>query len=444
MSITDTDTGQLTLGVMGLGYLGAVHAACMAALGHRVIGYDIDSRKVDALRRGKATFFEPGLEGLLARTHGDDLVFTTDVRDLKGCDAVFIGVGTPQRSGEMSADTSHVVAAVESAAEVLDGPCLIIGKSTVPVGTSAELATRLAELNPELEVAWNPEFLREGHAVADTLSPDRLVFGVVSAQAEQLLRRIYATPLAAGTPSIVTDRATAELVKVAANSFLATKISFINAMAELCEAGGGDVVTLAEAIGFDDRIGRKFLNAGLGFGGGCLPKDIRAFIGRAHELGADEALVFLRAIDDVNLRQRQRVVDKARALCGGSFIGKRVALLGVTFKPNSDDVRDSPSLNVGAQILLQGASVVFTDPEGLENARRYAPQIESAPTAMEACRGADLVVLGTEWTEYVELDPVGVGEVVRRKAIIDGRNVLDPRRWRAAGWTFRGIGRPTG
>ena len=448
MSTVDTtvvaESEPLTVGVMGLGYLGAVHAACMAALGHRVVGFDIDGRKVDALRDAHAPFFEPHLEELLARTHGDNLTFTKDVKDLKDCDAVFIGVGTPQRSGEIAADTSYVFAAVDAVAEVVDGPCLIIGKSTVPVGTAVQLCARVGELFPQkgLDVAWNPEFLREGHAVADTLTPDRLVFGVASASAEDMLRRIYARPLADGTPLVVTNRATAELVKVAANSFLATKISFINAMAELCEVGDGDVTALADAIGYDDRIGRKFLNAGLGFGGGCLPKDIRAFMARAHELDADKALVFLRAIDDVNLRQRQRVVDLTRALCGGSFIGKRIALLGVTFKPDSDDIRDSPSLNVGGQIVLQGGAVVATDPEGLDNARKLYSALQTAPTALEASTGADVVLLGTEWTEYVELDPKELGPVVRNKVIIDARNVLDPQRWRAAGWTYRGIGRP--
>ena len=358
MSTTESSqdgVGRLTVGVMGLGYLGAVHAACMAELGHQVIGYDIDVRKVDSLRRAEAPFFEPGLGDLLARTQGDNLVFTKDVVDLKGCDVVFIGVGTPQLPGETAADTSYVFAAVDSMAEVLDGPTLLVGKSTVPVGTVPD---------KDIEVAWNPEFLREGHAVDDTLTPDRLVFGVSSRRAEDMLRRVYATPLAADTPLVVTDRATAELVKVAANSFLATKISFINAMAQLCEVGGGDVSALADALASDDRIGPKFLNAGLGFGGGCLPKDIRAFIARAHELDADEALVFLRAIDDVNLRQRSRVVDKVRTACGGSFIGKRVAFLGVTFKPKTDDLRDSPALNVAAQVGLQGASVVVTDPQG--------------------------------------------------------------------------------
>ena len=431
---------RLTVGVVGLGYLGAVHAAGMAALGHRVVGYDVDPRKVDALSRAEAPFFEPGLEELLASTQGEDLLFTHDVTDLKGADVVFVAVGTPQRKGELAADTSYVTAAVESLSEILPGPALIVGKSTVPVGTAARLAERLAEVAPDLEVAWNPEFLREGHAVDDTLHPDRLVFGVVSDGAEALLRRVYARPIAAGTPVVVTDLATAELVKVAANSFLATKISFINAMADIAEAAGADVETLADAIGYDDRIGRKFLNAGLGFGGGCLPKDIRAFMARAGELGADQALTFLREVDTINLRRRSKVVELAREAGGGSFVGRRIAVLGAAFKPHSDDIRDSPALNVAAQASLQGADVVVTDPAAVDNARRHWPDLSYAATAEEAVAGADVVVLATEWPEYVTLDPAALAQIARGRVVIDARNALDPVAWRAAGWTYRGLG----
>jgi len=440
---TPTDE-QLTVGVFGLGYLGAVHAAGRAALGHRVVGYDVDARKVDALRQAKAPFFEPGLEELLAATQGDNLLFTHDMTDLKGADVVFVAVGTPQRKGELAADTSYVVAAVESLAELLPGPALIVGKSTVPVGTAARLAERLAETAPDLEVAWNPEFLREGHAIDDTLRPDRLVFGVVSDRAEALLRQVYAGPIAAGCPVVVTDRATAKLVKVAANSFLATKISFINAMAEVAEAAGADVETLADAIGYDDRIGRKFLNAGLGFGGGCLPKDIRAFMARAGELGADQALTFLREVDTINLRRRSKVVELAREASGGSFVGRRIAVLGAAFKPHSDDIRDSPALNVAAQASLQGADVVVTDPAALDNARAHWPNLSYAPTAEEAVAGADVLVLATEWPEYTGLNPEALARIARGRTVIDARNVLDPVKWRAAGRHYRGIGRSSG
>jgi UDPglucose 6-dehydrogenase len=441
-ALSAVPTDRLTVGVVGLGYLGAVHAAAMADLGHRVVGYDTDPAKIEALRRAEAPFFEPHLEDLLARTQGENLLFTHDMVELKAADVVFVCVGTPQRKGELAADTSHVTTAVASLAHVLDGPALIVGKSTVPVGTAARLADLLAETAPDLEVAWNPEFLREGHAVDDTLHPDRLVFGVTSPRAEALLRAVYARPILDGSPVVVTDRPTAELVKVAANAFLATKISFINAMADVADAAGADVTVLADAIGYDDRIGRKFLNAGIGFGGGCLPKDIRAFGARAGELGADQALTFLREVDAINMRRRSTTVDLARDAAGGSFIGKKVAVLGAAFKPHSDDIRDSPALNIAAQARLQGADVVVTDPAALTNARALWPDLTYAATAEEACTGADVVLLLTEWPQYTGLDPAALGRITRGRTIIDGRNVLDPATWRRAGWTYRGIGRP--
>jgi UDPglucose 6-dehydrogenase len=444
-----TSAAPLTVGVVGLGYLGAVHAAGMAALGHRVVGYDIDARKVGALSRSEAPFFEPGLEELLATVQGgtsaaggsDNLLFTHDVTDLQGADVVFVAVGTPQRKGELAADTSHVAAAVESLAATLRSPALIVGKSTVPVGTAAGITDRLAGIAPHLELAWNPEFLREGHAVFDTLYPDRLVFGVGSPRAEAILRRIYARPIADDTPVVVTDMATAELVKVAANSFLATKISFINAIADVAEAAGADIEALADAIGYDDRIGRKFLGAGLGFGGGCLPKDIRAFMARAGELGADQVVTLLREVDSINLRRRSKVVELAREAGGGAFVGRRIAVLGAAFKPDSDDIRDSPALNVAAQASLQGADVVVTDPAALDNARAQWPGLSYAATAEEAVAGADVVILATEWPEYVHLDPAALARTARGRAVIDARNALDPQAWRAAGWTYRGLGR---
>ncbi|WP_218974893.1 UDP-glucose/GDP-mannose dehydrogenase family protein [Streptomyces sp. NP160] len=432
--------------MVGLGYLGAVHAACMAELGHEVVGFDIDERKLAALQQGRAPFFEPGLPELLARVTGGEadgsITFTTDVADLKSCEVVFVCVGTPQRKGELAADTTYVQAAFESLADVMAGPALLVGKSTVPVGTAARLADVLADRAPDLELAWNPEFLREGHAVTDTLTPDRFVLGVLSERAESQLRRVYARPIAAGTPVLVADYATAELVKTAANAFLATKISFINAMAEVCEAAGGDVKVLADAIGHDDRIGRKFLNAGVGFGGGCLPKDIRAFMARAGELGADQALTFLREVDSINMRRRAKVVDLAREACGGSFIGRKIAVLGAAFKPHSDDVRDSPAISIAAQARLQGADVVVTDPEAVANAQRLWGDLTYTEDTDEALRGADVVLLLTEWPQYVGLDPTHVASLTRGRQVIDGRNVLDAAPWRAAGFTYRALGRP--
>jgi len=438
--------------VIGCGYLGAVHAACMAALGHDVIGVDVDPAKVEDLSQARAPFFEPGLPELL-RTAMDTgrLRFTTDVAQAAGPAGPptvhFVCVGTPQRKGEYAADTTYVDAAVAALSAVAQPGDLVVGKSTVPVGTAARLAELLAGSAPGALLAWNPEFLREGHAVQDTQRPDRLVYGLPAdpadaATAKALLDEVYAQAIGAGTPVITADYATAELVKTAANAFLATKISFINAMAEVCEAAGADVATLAEAIGHDDRIGPKFLGAGLGFGGGCLPKDIRAFMARAGELGADQALTFLREVDAINMRRRIRMVELARDVVGGSFLGKRVAVLGAAFKPESDDIRDSPALNVAAQIKLQGADVVVTDPAAVDNARLSWPQLQFAASAEEACRGADVVLLLTEWKQYRELDPAALGAIVRGRQMLDGRNALDPARWRAAGWTYRALGRP--
>lgn len=432
------------LSVIGTGYLGATHAACMAELGFEVIGLDISPAKVELLTQGTVPFFEPGLGEVLARNIANGrLRFTTDFAEAaSGADVHFICVGTPQAAGAQKADMSQVFGSVEQLAPHLAPDALVVGKSTVPVGTADEIARRLAISNPGVEVAWNPEFLREGFAVNDTLHPDRLVVGVRSDRAEQRLREVYAPIINEGVPFLVMDFPTAELVKVAANSFLATKISFINAMAEVCEAAGADVTRLAEAIGYDPRIGNRFLAAGLGFGGGCLPKDIRAFMARAGELGADEALIFLREVDQINLRRRAHTVDLARKMLDGSFIDKRITVLGASFKPDSDDVRDSPSLDVAVAMSNAGADVVVNDPKGLENAARVYPHMAYEQDIMAALSGADLVVLGTEWREYRELDPAAAAAQVRSPRIIDGRNTLDPQSWRSAGWTYRALGRP--
>ncbi|MER6716731.1 UDP-glucose/GDP-mannose dehydrogenase family protein [Streptomyces sp. NPDC000877] len=443
----------LKITVIGTGYLGATHAAAMAELGFEVLALDVVREKIEMLERGEAPMYEPGLDELL-RKHvpgfegsSGRLRFTQDWAEIGAFgDVHFVCVNTPQRHGEYACDMSYVDSAFASLAPHLHGPALVVGKSTVPVGSADRLAAYLAANAPageDAELAWNPEFLREGFAVDDTLHPDRIVVGVRSERAEKLLRAVYATPIAEGSPFVVTDFPTAELVKTSANSFLATKISFINAMAEVCEAAGGDVAKLAEAIGYDDRIGKKFLRAGIGFGGGCLPKDIRAFMARAGELGADQALTFLREIDSINMRQRGQMVELARqALGGGPFLGKRVAVLGATFKPDSDDVRDSPALNVAGQIHLQGGQVTVYDPKGMDNARRVFPTLGYADSALEAVRGADIVLHLTEWREFRELDTEALGEVAAARVILDGRNALDPERWRKAGWTYRAMGRP--
>ena len=435
----------MKISVIGCGYLGAVHAAAMASLGHEVTGVDVDTAKVEALTSGRPPFFEPGLSELLVKAQErGKLEFTTDVSRAADATVHFVCVGTPQKPGEFAADVTYVDAAVESLHPHLTSTSVVVGKSTVPVGTAERLAGIIADTGAAM--MWNPEFLREGHAVEDTLHPNRLVYGVADGEPGQAaaatLDEVYASILADDTPRMITDFATAELVKTAANSFLATKISFINAMAELCEASGADVTQLADAIGMDDRIGRKFLNAGLGFGGGCLPKDIRAFMARAGELGADQAVAFLKEIDSINMRRRVRMVDIARDALGGSFIGKKITILGAAFKPDSDDVRDSPALAVARLIATQGGLVTVTDPQAIGNAQKSFPELDYVADTAEAITGAEAVLLLTEWREYRDLDPAATAELVTGKVLVDGRNVLTPELWRAAGWTYRALGRP--
>ena len=444
-------TGRPRLTVLGTGYLGATHAVCMADLGFDVLGMDVDAAKIERLTAGEVPFFEPGLEPLLRKNlEAGRLRFTTSYAEVADFgDLHFLCVGTPQKVDEYAADLSYVNAVVRGLTPHLTRESLVVGKSTVPAGTAQRLAGWIDADAPAgrgngggVDVAWNPEFLREGFAVEDTLTPDRLVFGVRSKYGETMLRAAYSPVIDLGTPVVITDFATAELVKVAANAFLATKISFINAMAEVCEATGADVTKLSEALSHDERIGGRFLHAGLGFGGGCLPKDIRAFMARAGELGVDQALSFLREVDAINLRRRSRVVDLARELLDGSFQGSRVAVLGAAFKPNSDDIRDSPALDVAATVQRQGGEVTVYDPAAMDNARRQYPDLTYAESAMAAARDADLVLHLTEWREFRDMDPTVLGDVVARRNILDGRNALDPQRWRDAGWSYRALGRP--
>lgn len=434
--------------VIGTGYLGATHAACMAELGHEVLGVDVDEDKISVLQSGKVPFFEPGLPEVLERNiDAGRLGFSTDYDEAaQFANVHFLGVGTPQRRGSYAADMTYVKAVITDLVPKLCGEHVIFGKSTVPVGTAAELQELADSLAPEgtrVEIAWNPEFLREGYAVHDTITPDRIVIGTRESEsrAEELAREIYAQPLAQDAPFIATDLQTAELVKVSANAFLATKISFINAVSEICEIAGADVVALADAIGIDKRIGRKFLGAGLGFGGGCLPKDIRAFMARAGELGADQALTFLREVDAINMRRRDRMVDLSKEAFNGSLLGHRVTVLGCAFKPNSDDVRDSPALSVAGSLSLAGAAVTIYDPEGMDNAKKVFPTLDYAADTESALREAELVILATEWQQFKELDPNEAGELVDNKHIIDGRNVLDVAAWSNAGWKIQALGR---
>ena len=437
---------RVKLSVIGCGYLGAVHAAAMASIGHEVVGIDVDQCKIDALSKGEAPFFEPGLPEILSEgVASGRLRFTTDMAEAKGAEVHFIGVGTPQQKDGYGADLTYVNAAIDGLLPYLSEGDIVAGKSTVPVGTAAELTPRVEATGATL--VWNPEFLREGWAVQDTIDPDRLVVGVPStdagAAAVDILKEVYAPPVAKGTPFIVTDLATAELVKVSANAFLATKISFINAMAEIAEVVGADVTQLADAIGHDARIGRKFLGAGIGFGGGCLPKDIRAFAARAEELGRGESVGFLRQMDEINMRRRDRAVQLVVDGLGGSVFKKNVTVLGAAFKPHSDDIRDSPALDVAVRLHGLGAWVTVTDPEAIENARAKHPQLNYVDDRDEALRAADAVIVVTEWDEYRrQMSPEHVSTLTEGRVIVDGRNCLDAGAWRAAGWAYYGMGRP--
>ena len=432
----------LKLSVIGTGYLGVTHAACMASLGFEVIGFDTEGSKIDLLAKGKVPFYEPELEDLLnAQIKSGRLKFTKNISDLADTDVHFICVGTPQVKGGNAADLTYVNSALESIAKVVKPGGLVVGKSTVPVGTATRLRNRLIELNPNADLAWNPEFLREGFAVEDTLHPNRLVVGVVNDQAERILKEVYAVNLKENTPWVRADLPTAELVKVAANSFLATKISFINAMAEICEAAGGDVTVLAKAIGYDPRIGSRFLQAGIGFGGGCLPKDIRAFMARAEELGASQAVEFLKEVDAINLRARQRIIELVRKDLSDNLQGKKVGILGAAFKPDSDDVRDSPALDIAAQIQAAGAVVTVHDPKAIANAQKRFPALKFAEDIDNTLKDAEIVLHLTEWKIYREIDPVKAKSLVKSAIMIDGRNALDRTSWLSAGWKFRALGR---
>ena len=436
----------MKLSVIGCGYLGAVHAAAMASIGHDVVGIDVDERRIASLSAGEAPFFEPGLPEILKQgVASGRLRFTTDMSAARGAKVHFIGVGTPQQKDGYAADLSYVNAAFEGLAPFLSPGDVVAGKSTVPVGTAAVLSPIVADAGATL--VWNPEFLREGFAVKDTIDPDRLVVGVPTGEAgetaAEILREVYHPAVSKGTPFLVTNLATSELVKVAANAFLATKISFINAMAEIAEVTGADVTQLADAIGHDVRIGRRFLGAGIGFGGGCLPKDIRAFAARAEEIGRSESVGFLREVDAINLRRRERAVTLVLDALEGNVVGKRITVLGAAFKPHSDDIRDSPALDVAVRLRGLGAEVTVTDPKAIENARRQHPQLTYVEDRDEALRGADAVILVTEWDEYRRnLSPEHASSLTKGRIIVDGRNGLDAATWRAAGWTYVGMGRP--
>ncbi|GAB2737261.1 UDP-glucose dehydrogenase family protein [Nocardioides pakistanensis] len=435
----------MRISVIGTGYLGATHAAALAACGHDVVGVDNDPQRVERLCSGSAPFHEPGLDALLSQyVDAGTLGFSTDPTAAAGADVHFLCVGTPQRPGTHAADLSALHAAADALAPLLDRPCLVVGKSTVPVGSAGELRDRIRAVAPagdDVHMAWNPEFLREGHAVEDSLHPDRLVFGVERDEDDQWLRDVYATQLAEGVPVVRTDLATAELAKVSANAMLAARISLVNMLAEVCEAADADVGDLTRILGLDERIGSKFLNPGVGFGGGCLPKDTRAFVARAEELGVDGPVAILREVDTINMRQRARTIDLAVEMLGGKPAGRKVAVLGAAFKADSDDVRDSPALDVAATLQARGAEVHVHDPKANDNAQRARPGLHTHDSVEAACRDAEAVLVLTDWDEFRGIDPVALAGVVRHPRVIDGRLVLDADKWRAAGWDFHALGR---
>ena len=429
--------------VIGLGYLGATHAVAMSKLGHTVIGIERDLAKLESLRSGRAGFFEPGLDEALVEELATGRISFQSEHDENSAqaDIHFLCVGTPQTEGSLAADTTYLYAAIEDLAPFLKEHSVVVGKSTVPVGTAAALTKRLSELAGfSAELAWNPEFLKEGTALADSLRPDRLVIGVSTPKAEQALREVFEPMVASGVPLIVTDLATAELVKAAANAFLATKISFINAMAEIAEVTGADATELARAIGYDERIGNKFLRNGVGFGGGCLPKDIRALLARADELGVGESVAYLKEIDKINLRRRTRVINMLSEELG-NFSNKRVLVLGAAFKPDSDDVRDSPALDIAVLANQAGAEVVVHDPVSLPGVAKKHPELITQQNLLDAFDSVDAVVLATEWKEYLRLDPASVASRVRNRLIIDGRNVLDIKAWQSSGFKVLALGK---
>ena len=429
--------------VIGLGYLGATTAVALNKMGNRVIGIDPNPAKIATLEAGTLPFFEPGLDTALTEALATKQIsFHCDYpQEAKDADIFLLCVGTPQAENSKAADLRYLESAIDQLAPFYGPNSIVVGKSTVPVGTAAKLKERLAQ-NVEFgaRLAWNPEFLREGNALFDSLSPDRIVIGTDDSVSEKALEELYASLVEAGTPFVKTDMATAELVKVAANSFLATKISFINAMAEISEQVGADAVQLAEAIGYDARIGNKFLRTGLGFGGGCLPKDIRAFQARAEELGLGESVRFLDSIEQINFRRRQRVVDVAKATFG-DLRKLQVTMLGAAFKPETDDIRDSPSIAVADLFASEGAKVRVHDPKAAVNVRAAYPHLTAFDDLQKATEGADLIVVGTDWFEYGLIDPIQLGGWVRNRAVIDGRNILPVTAWQKAGWCVVALGR---
>ena len=439
----------MRIAVIGTGYVGLVSGACFSEFGVSVTCVDTDAAKIARLRRGEMPIYEPGLEALVAaNTAAGRLSFTTELLPaIEGADAVFIAVGTPSRRGDGHADLSYVFAAAAEIGRALaetraGGYTVVVTKSTVPVGTGREVAAILHRVcpNARFDVASNPEFLREGSAIEDFMRPDRVVIGADSDRAREVMRQVYRPLYLSETPMLFTDIETAELVKYAANAFLATKITFINEIADLCERVGADIQDVARGIGLDGRIGRKFLHAGPGFGGSCFPKDCQALVRTAHEAAADLAIV--ETVVQVNEARKARMADKIIAACGGTVAGKTIAVLGLTFKPNTDDMRDSPSLAILPRLATAGAAIRAFDPAGIDEARNLMPELVYCDDAYDAAAGADALVLLTEWNEFRALDLARIGRLLAEPLVIDLRNIYQPAEMAAAGLSYVSIGRP--
>ncbi|MFB6533088.1 UDP-glucose dehydrogenase family protein [Streptomyces noursei] len=439
----------MRVSVIGCGHLGIPHAAAMAELGHDVLGVDLDQAKVARLNAGECPIFEVGLPELLARhVASGRLRFTTDISEAAGfAELHFIGVGTPIDADGRSYDTAQVYGAIRKLAPHLDRPCTIVGKSTVTVGTTSQvtaLAQRLAPAGDQVDVVWNPEFLREGHAVEDTLRPDRLIAGVSTTEGEKAIRAVYAKIIDAGVPIFVTDPQTAELAKGAANTYLGLKISYINAVADMCEAAGGDVAQIVDILGIDPRIGAGGMRPGIGYGGGCLPKDVRAFTASAQQLGVEHAAALLRAAEVINENRTAVALDLiTRALGDRPIVGSRITVWGAAFKPGTNDVRESPALALAQRLQQVGATVTIHDPQAVATAMVRNPEFDYVEDLTASVDAADIVVLATEWPEYRHVDPQALVQHPATPLLVDCRTTLEPEPWRAAAWTVHQLGRPT-
>lgn len=434
----------MRVAIIGTGYVGLVSGACFADFGHIVTCVDKDKSKIDKLHAGIMPIYEPGLDDLVAKNVKEErLFFTVDAAEaVKDADAVFIAVGTPSRRGDGHADLSYVYAAAEEIGQMMTGFTVIVTKSTVPVGTGDEVEAIIRKVRPDgdFAVVSNPEFLREGAAIKDFKIPDRVVVGTDDDRARQVMKELYRPLFLNETPILFTERRTSELIKYAANAFLAVKITFINEMADLCEKVGANVQEVSRGIGLDGRIGKKFLNAGPGYGGSCFPKDTLALTKTANDYGSPVRIVD--TVVEVNAARKKAMAAKVIAAMGGDVKGKTIGVLGLAFKQNTDDMRDAPSLDIVPALQAAGARIVAFDPEGMTEAARVLPGVTFARTAYDAASNADLLVVITEWHEFRGLDPRRIKEAMRHPRIVDLRNIFNPDEMRGLGFAYEGIGRP--